>query len=200
MNPYFPHEGNARNDEKLIAMRMKYGWEGYGIYWAIVEKLRDADSYRLSCEYELIAYDLRTDIGIIESIINDFGLFEITNNTFHSPALSAQMEWKDIRISQAREAASSRWKRNNSQNENKNPKRCFPPTIEEVKGYCKLRKNNINPTTFVEFYQSKGWMVGSNKMKDWKAAIRRWEVKNRNKPQIPDNANDDSTRIHPALQ
>lgn len=53
-----------------------------------------------------------------------------------------------------------------------------PPTLEEVKAYCAERGNIVDPQTFVDFYQGKGWMVGKNKMKDWKAAVRTWE-KNR---------------------
>ena len=55
----------------------------------------------------------------------------------------------------------------------------LPPTISEVKEYCEKRKNGINPEQFVNFYQSKGWMIGKNKMKDWKAAVRTWEIQNR---------------------
>jgi hypothetical protein len=54
-------------------------------------------------------------------------------------------------------------------------KRFVPPSIEEVKEYCKQRNNNVNAEQFIDFYESKGWMVGKNKMKDWKAAIRTWE-------------------------
>ena len=49
------------------------------------------------------------------------------------------------------------------------------PTVDEIIIYCKDRKNNINPQTFIDHYTSNGWMVGKNKMKDWKAAIRTWE-------------------------
>lgn len=55
----------------------------------------------------------------------------------------------------------------------------LPPTISEVKEYCEKRKNGISPEQFVNFYQSKGWMIGKNKMKDWKAAVRTWEIQNR---------------------
>lgn len=54
-----------------------------------------------------------------------------------------------------------------------------PPTIEEVKEYCSERMNNVDAEAFVNFYESKGWMVGKNKMKDWKAAVRTWEKSNR---------------------
>lgn len=51
----------------------------------------------------------------------------------------------------------------------------IPPTLEEVTAYCKERHNNVDPQTFIDFYESKGWMVGKNKMKDWKACVRTWE-------------------------
>ena len=54
----------------------------------------------------------------------------------------------------------------------------IPPTVDQVREYCKERKNNVDAETFVDFYTGKGWMVGKNKMKDWKAAVRTWE-KNR---------------------
>lgn len=53
-----------------------------------------------------------------------------------------------------------------------------PPTVEEVRSYCTERGNNVDPQTFVDFYEAKGWMVGSNHMKDWRACVRTWE-KNR---------------------
>jgi hypothetical protein len=50
-----------------------------------------------------------------------------------------------------------------------------PPTVEEVAEYCKERNNKVDVFDFVNFYESKGWMVGKNKMKDWKASVRHWE-------------------------
>lgn len=49
------------------------------------------------------------------------------------------------------------------------------PTIEEIQNYCLERKNNINAEYFYNYYESKGWLVGKSKMKDYKAAIRTWE-------------------------
>lgn len=53
--------------------------------------------------------------------------------------------------------------------------RFSPPTLDEVITYCQIRGNNVDPEKWYDFYKSKGWMVGSNKMKDWKAAVRTWE-------------------------
>lgn len=50
-----------------------------------------------------------------------------------------------------------------------------PPSLEEVKTYCLERKRGVDPERWWNFYQAKGWMVGKNKMKDWKAAVRTWE-------------------------
>jgi len=49
------------------------------------------------------------------------------------------------------------------------------PTIEEIQDYCKERNNSINADAFYDFYESKNWYVGKNKMQNWKAAIRTWE-------------------------
>jgi len=64
-----------------------------------------------------------------------------------------------------------------------NKARFKKPTIEEVKNYCNERNNNIDPEAFIDFYKSKNWYIGKNKMKDWKAAIRTWEKREKSKPQ-----------------
>lgn len=57
------------------------------------------------------------------------------------------------------------------------PRRFTPPSAEEVQRYCLERCNSVDPVRFVDYYESNGWMVGRNKMKDWKAAVRAWERK-----------------------
>ncbi len=57
-----------------------------------------------------------------------------------------------------------------------------PPTIEEIREYCVSRNNNVNPEQFYDFYESKGWMVGNARMKDWKAAVRTWERRSERAP------------------
>ena len=49
------------------------------------------------------------------------------------------------------------------------------PTLDDVKAYCIERNNNIEAEAFLDFYESKDWKIGKNKMKDWKAAVRTWE-------------------------
>jgi len=54
-----------------------------------------------------------------------------------------------------------------------------PPTLEEVAAYVQTRAVQIDPEQFIDFYQSKGWLVGRSKMKDWQAAVRTWEKRER---------------------
>jgi hypothetical protein len=60
----------------------------------------------------------------------------------------------------------------------------IPPTLDEIKQYCKDRKNTVNPEKWMAHYESNGWKVGRNSMKDWKAAVRTWENESVSKPTI----------------
>lgn len=73
----------------------------------------------------------------------------------------------------------------------KKPSRFTPPTAEEVKQYCLERANNVDSERFIDFYSSKGWLVGKTKMKDWKASIRTWEKEDKKTPSVskPKNNN-----------
>lgn len=68
----------------------------------------------------------------------------------------------------------------------KNSSNFKPPSIEEVTEYCNIRSNQVDPNTFIDFYSSKGWLIGKNKMRDWKAAVRTWE---KNRERTPNKSN-----------
>lgn len=71
-------------------------------------------------------------------------------------------------------------KESNKKDNNKDNRVAFtPPTLDEVSAYCRERQNSVDPEKFIDFYQSKGWMVGRNRMKDWKAAVRTWEKRSK---------------------
>lgn len=61
-------------------------------------------------------------------------------------------------------------------------KRFVKPTLEEVQAYCQERNNGVEPEKFINYYESKGWVVGKSPMKDWKAAVRTWEKSGYNQP------------------
>jgi|LGOV01.1.fsa_nt_gb hypothetical protein len=73
------------------------------------------------------------------------------------------------------DSVSERDKDSNKKDKKNKQKRFVQPTIEELNNYCLERKNNVDAIRFNDHYESNGWKVGKNKMKDWKAAIRTWE-------------------------
>lgn len=121
MKNYFPHDSDARSDDKIIALRIKHKWEGYGLYWALIEKLRESKDYTLKADYNVLAFDLRSDAALIKSVINDFGLFAFTDNgeCFYSESLNIRMkplDEKRAKLSNAgKRGNEKRWKDNQYQ-------------------------------------------------------------------------------------
>ncbi|MDR1938255.1 MAG: DUF4373 domain-containing protein [Tannerellaceae bacterium] len=91
---YFSHDFNARNDEKVVAIRMKYGMEGYGIYFALLELLGEGTDYIRVKDYNIIAFDLRVDSSKVKSIVEDFGLFAFADDgkCFYSESFTDRMK------------------------------------------------------------------------------------------------------------
>jgi len=79
---------------------------------------------------------------------------------------------------------------------NNGGKNFIPPTVEEVQAYCQERKNKVDAQTFVNFYESKGWMVGKNKMKNWKAAVVTWERNRKDSSGTSGSSNKNSYMKH----
>ena len=73
-------------------------------------------------------------------------------------------------------------------------KRFVKPTLEEVRDYCTEKHYNVNPEHFIDYYESNGWKVGRNSMKDWKAAVRNWA--RRDKENQPKGYNSDWQTIN----
>ena len=87
---------------------------------------------------------------------------------------------------EAKQPASNKTEQNKTE-QNKTKKRegrFAPPSVDEVAEYVRERGSQVDPEAFVDFYASKGWKVGSQPMKDWRAAVRTWE-KRTDKPQAP---------------
>lgn len=74
---------------------------------------------------------------------------------------------------------------NNNTLSNKKVHRFEKPSIEEIRDYCQERHNSVDPAAFFNFYESKGWMIGKNSMKDWKSAVRTWEQREPQPRQSP---------------
>lgn len=89
----FAHDSNARNSSNIIKLRLAHGAAGYGVYFMLLERLRDSSDYKARTDYTVLAYDLRESVELIKSVIEDFGLFELSDDgaTFHSATLTARM-------------------------------------------------------------------------------------------------------------
>ena len=110
MNNYFSHDSNARDDEKILAMRIDLGWEAYGLYWALIEMLRDASDYMLKANFKVLAFSLHTTPDLIQQIICNYGLFSFSEDqqSFFSSSLTKRMEEKEVLSKKRRASAGNR--------------------------------------------------------------------------------------------
>lgn len=108
---YFSHDYNARHDEKTKRLIRKYGMEGYGIFWSLIEDLYN-NSNEMQADYESISDDLHSDAKLIKSIINDFGLFSVKDDSFCSDSIERRITERNAKSEKARESAIKRWESN----------------------------------------------------------------------------------------
>ncbi|WP_313636262.1 Lin1244/Lin1753 domain-containing protein [Empedobacter sp.] len=103
---YFSHDGGARNDDKMIAVRMKHKAEGYAVYFMILEKMLESSDYILLKDYNVLAFDFRVGSDLVKSIVEDFGLFEFTedNKSFFSKSFLDRMKPLEVIREKRREA------------------------------------------------------------------------------------------------
>ncbi|MBQ7280582.1 MAG: DUF4373 domain-containing protein [Bacteroidales bacterium] len=108
---YFSHDCNARSDEKLLAVRMRHKAEGYGVFFMLVEMMAEEPSHTLLKDYNLIAFELRVGSDIVRSIVEDFGLFQFTEDgeRFYSESLIERMAGIDDLRQKRSDAAKKRW-------------------------------------------------------------------------------------------
>ena len=151
---YFSHDSNARNDQRIIKLRRKYGAEGVGIYWMLIEILREQEEYKLGLDddtIENIAYDLRVEQEKLEDIILHFDLFERDKSDeeygyFYSKSLKRRMERLDLikqkRAEAGRMSGKSRQKINTSSASVKQVlnNKAKERIAKESKGYNNLKR------------------------------------------------------------
>ena len=93
---YFTHDSNARNDQRLMKVRMKYGMEGYGIYFGLIEILREQHQYTLYIgDLSGVAFDLRVDVKVVQDIVLNYNLFKKEGDLFYSKSLKKRLECMD---------------------------------------------------------------------------------------------------------
>lgn len=106
---YFPHDSNARNDYKLIKLRAKYSWAGFGIYFALLELLFSENNKLRVDDFETLAFGLQCEPSILKDIIENFDLFVIEGDFFYSKRLSKTLDDICQKSLKASENAKKRW-------------------------------------------------------------------------------------------
>lgn len=170
---YFSHDSNARNDTKILNLRATLGAEGYGIYFMLLERLRDSTDYTSVKDYNAIAFDLRVSASNVKKVVEEFGLFSFSEDgeRFYSESLLRRMAIKDNKkkeISDKRRAAANkRWEKEKTEdlcNSNANAmqmhakkmqndakeKKSKEKQSKDNKNKEKQSKDNITPPPLIE--------------------------------------------------
>lgn len=110
------------------------------------------------------------------------------DDSMNASASNCNHMYTDVPVIQSESNAISESESNASE---ESRKRFAPPSVAAVREYCEERGNGVDPQRFVDYYTSNGWMVGKNRMKDWKAAVRTWEQKEKSygRPAAPKSSN-----------
>lgn len=150
-------------------------WQGI-----CIERGSRVASYQvLATETGLSVKQVRTAIKKLQSTgevaiksTNKYSVFTVKNYDLYQ---AKGKQEAGERQAEDKQRATTKESKEGKKEKNNNIKRFTPPTYEQVSTYCKERNNTVDAERFYDFYESKGWMVGKNKMKDWKAAVRNWE-------------------------
>ncbi len=143
---YFSHDANAQDDHKCMHLIEELGMEGYGIYFALIEKLRSEPNYTLPYYVlRLFAIRWRTSQENVEAVVNNFNLFVVEKDFFFSLRLKRSMEEKTAR---ALNSINHRWKNTNVQQSNnaRNTTDIRKDTIKGKESKVKERKGVAPPS------------------------------------------------------
>ena len=106
---FFPHDINARNDIKIVRLLDKLGYEGYGIYWTLVEIFHESGGEIEKNDIELIAKSIRIRLKLVNSVLNDFGLFSESDGKYTSDRVKSNLNLIEVKSEKARQSASYRF-------------------------------------------------------------------------------------------
>lgn len=208
--PWIESHQKLERHPKLMELCSKTGWskdEAIGklhrLWWWVLDFAEDGDLSKFSAAQifgeirgEISAETLLqifTNTNFIDSDIKIHDWYDYAGNYLYAKYHNSnpkklkkiQNKYKDnqrINKGHKKEAIPNLPNLPNQHNLNKD----ICPSLEEVISYCKERKNNVDPERWYNFYQAKGWLIGKNKIKDWKAAVRTWEKKQVVENKTPD--------------
>jgi hypothetical protein len=197
---WFKHDSTAYHDAKLAKVRLKYGMEGYGLYWFCLELIaKNVETHNLTFELEEDAELLSVYSGIhyervqeMMTYMANLGLFENCEGRITCLKMATRTDEYTQQLMRKASTIPTNSRecpdkvRGIRIDKNRTDKKIIKeirtttrPTVDEVAEYVSTRAIQINPQSFVDYYTANGWKVGRHSMKDWKAAVRTWE-KNEN--------------------
>ena len=184
---YFSHDSNAQHDPKILRMMKKRGWEAYGLYWGIVEKLREEDTHSLPTDYETLAFAMRIESELIKDIVESYDLFVVEDGLFYNLRLNKSMQLVREKSQKAKESARKRWdndanamqtqcKRNAKKGKEKKGKERKRKRKEKIsEEYCPIIESN----DFEFFWDLYGKKVSRGK------CVKKWDkIKSSDKEKI----------------
>jgi hypothetical protein len=206
---WFKHDSDASIDAKMERLIMRYGLQGYGLYFycleLIVASIEEHNlSFELEHDAEIIGHRTGTHPDQVQEMMRymvDLGLFENSNGQITCYKIVKRLDSSMTSNPKLRQIIKGFHAKNHDgvmtvsgeshdsvmlekkRTEEKRKGRFAPPTVKEIKERCNEMRYSVNPESFFNFYQSKNWMVGKNKMSDWKAALAQWNSReNKDKP------------------
>ena len=147
---YFNHDSSARTDLRIIKLRSKLGYEGYGVFWALLELLFTEENKLCVDDYSEIAFGLQCDTKILKQVIEDFDLFTVEDKCFYSKRLNKQIEEINAKSNKAKENASKRWK-NATAKQTDSGRNASRVKVEVDKSKVK-KSNYYNDISFPDYY------------------------------------------------
>tara|TARA_R110000868_G_scaffold113754_1_gene305093 strand:- start:35 stop:664 length:630 start_codon:yes stop_codon:yes gene_type:complete len=199
---WFKHDSTANMDAKLQSVLLEYGMEGYGLYWYCLELIAQTVTpenitFNLQHDSRIIARNTGLGVQKVQEIMTHFvniklfqsnnGLItclklanrtddyitKITRKSVQSTdivrTLSGNVPLEEIRQEEIR-------LEKKREKDLKKYSVFSVPDITDIQSYISEMGYPVDAVAFYNFYESKGWMVGSNKMKSWQAAIRTWNT------------------------
>jgi len=155
---YFSHDYHARTDEKIIELLLVEKWEGYWLFWAIVEKLYENEWY-IDQNYERIAYDLRTNNERIQKVVENYWLFIFDWKSITSKSVLERLRQRKDKSKKAQLSVKARWDKEKKGDTNVIRDEYERNTIKERKGKeNKVKEIDTTATDLLLFFNSTTWV------------------------------------------
>lgn len=198
---WFHHDSNAHADAKLRKLMLRYGLEGYGLYFYCLELIAgDLEAHNFTFELEHDSEIIAHDVGLHQERIEEMmtwmvsaGLFENQNGTITCYKMAKRIDSSMTSNPKLRQLIQEHKSKNHDgvmtgsclghdgvmQEEKRREEKRYggktlrfvPPTHQEVADYCREKGYSIDIDHFINHYEMKGWMVGKSKMKNWRSAV-----------------------------